>query len=196
MNGFQKRREQKKRNILRAALDLFMEYGVQKVSIAEIANKANVSQVTIYNYFESKHNLINQAIIYYIDQEWMGYERLLHSDKPFPEKIKQIIFNKKETARQIHDDFYQYFMQEYSEGNNYMERLYEEKALPRFIELFNEGKKEGFIDPDLSNEAIVFYIEMMKEYMQREDVYPKILPMTEDLTKILFYGIVGEKRTS
>ncbi|MEJ9315183.1 TetR/AcrR family transcriptional regulator, partial [Halalkalibacterium halodurans] len=36
MDGFQRRKEQKKRDILEAALSLFMEYGLQKVSIAEI----------------------------------------------------------------------------------------------------------------------------------------------------------------
>lgn len=39
MDGFEKRREQKKRDILNAALALFMEYGLQKVSITEIAKK-------------------------------------------------------------------------------------------------------------------------------------------------------------
>ena len=58
MDGFEKRREQKKKDILKAALSLFQQYGVQKVTISEIAKKANVSQVTIYNYFESKDNLL------------------------------------------------------------------------------------------------------------------------------------------
>jgi AcrR family transcriptional regulator len=193
MDGFQRRREQKKTHILEATLALIMEFGVQKVSIAEIAKEANVSQVTIYNYFESKHNLTHATFIYYVDKVWAEYEELLQKDIPFPEKIKQIIFTKKETAKQIHPDFYEQFMKEYSEGFQYIETLYNEKALPYFIELFNQGKQQGHVDPDLSNEAILFYIQMMKEYMQREDVYQKVLPMTEDLTKLLFYGIVGKR---
>lgn len=68
MDGFEKRREQKKRNILEAALALFMEYGIQRVSITEIAKKANVSQVTIYTYFESKENLVRLVFKFYVDQ--------------------------------------------------------------------------------------------------------------------------------
>ncbi|MCJ8008532.1 TetR/AcrR family transcriptional regulator [Lederbergia wuyishanensis] len=191
MDGFMRRKEMKKTDILNAALALFMEYGVQKVSIAEIAKKANVSQVTIYNYYESKENLVHEVIVFYIDKEWKDYEELLKSDLTFPEKIKRIIFNKKETASKINEDFYQYFMREYAAGMSYLENLYIEKTVPSFIKLFNEGKEKGYIDPDLSNEAILFYIQMMKEYMQREDVYQKILPMTEDLMKLLFYGIMG-----
>lgn len=193
MDGFQRRREKKKNNILEAALALFMEYGVQKISVAEIAKKANVSQVTIYNYFEDKHNLVHEVIIYYVDKVWKEHEQLLKSDIPFPAKIKKIIFNKKETANSIHENFYQYFMKDYVDGNSYIEKLYEEKTVPYFIELLNEGKEQGYVDPNLSHESIMFYIKMLKEYMQREDVYSSILPLTEDITKILFYGIIGNR---
>ncbi|WP_416147441.1 TetR/AcrR family transcriptional regulator [Salipaludibacillus sp. HK11] len=193
MDGFERRRELKKTEILAASLDLFMVHGVQKVSIAEIAKKANVSQVTIYNYFNSKHNLVHETIIFYVDKEWRQAELVMDSDIPVQEKIKQLIFNKKETANNINPDFYNYFMKEYTSGLNYIDEFIQNKAIPRMIDLFNEGKEQGVINPDISNEAILFYIHMMQEYMQREDVYPKILPITEDINKILFYGIVEKK---
>lgn len=194
MDGFERRREQKKKDILQAALSLFLKYGVQKVSVAEIAKEAAVSQVTIYNYFESKDNLVHEVIIFYTDTVWQKYyEEIFESDLSFSEKITKIIFEKKETAEEIHPDFYQYFMKEYANGISYMEKLYTEQVLPKFIELFNEGKAEGLVDPTLSNEAIIFYIQMFKEYFQREDAYEKTLPITEDLTKLFFYGIAGNK---
>lgn len=171
-----------------------MEYGVQKISIGEIAKKANVSQVTIYNYFESKHNLIHEVFIHYTNKALDEFEQILNSNMAFPEKIKQIMFTKNETAKHIHEDFYQYLMREYTSGVNYMEKIYTEKALPRFIDLFNQGKEQGYVDPNLSNEAILFYIKAMNEYIQREEVYQSILPLTEDIMKILFYGIVGENK--
>ncbi|MDX5475562.1 MAG: TetR/AcrR family transcriptional regulator [Bacillaceae bacterium] len=193
MDGFQKRREQKKVNILKGALALFMEYGIQKVSIAEIAKKANVSQVTIYNYFESKHNLVHEVFTYYINKVSEEFESLMKSDIPFPEKVKQIIFNKKEAANSIHEELYQYFMKEYNEDVNYLEKIYIQRIFPLIVQLLDEGKEQGYVDPDLSTEAVMFYFQMMKEYMQREDIYTKILPLTEDITKILFYGISGKR---
>ncbi|MCG1020849.1 TetR/AcrR family transcriptional regulator [Sutcliffiella horikoshii] len=193
MDGFQRRREQKKQDILEAAMTLFMEYGIQKVSISEIAQKANVSQVTIYNYFESKHKLTSDVFGYYINKTTDDFEKLIHSDIPFPEKIKQIIFNKKEISKQIHEEFYLFMMKEYSAEGNIIEKIYVEKALPYFSQLFEEGKEQGYVDPNLSQEAILFYVQMLKDYMQREDVYQKVLPLTEDITNIFFYGIIGKK---
>ncbi|RXJ00243.1 TetR/AcrR family transcriptional regulator [Anaerobacillus alkaliphilus] len=192
MDGFQRRRELKKRNILEAALALFMKHGIQKVSIAEIAKEAKVSQVTIYNYFESKHNLIHEIFIYYVDRAVDDFESVIHADVLFPEKIKRLIFKKKEVANQINEEFYQYLMKEYSEGN-YIEQIYAQRAIPYFNQLLNEGKEKGYIDPNLSNEAILFYIQMMKDYMQKEEVYQRILPLTEDITNIFFYGMLGKR---
>ncbi|WP_339146011.1 MULTISPECIES: TetR/AcrR family transcriptional regulator [unclassified Sutcliffiella] len=193
MDGFQRRREQKKQDILDAALTLYMEYGIQKVSISEIAHNANVSQVTIYNYFKSKHKLTSEVFGYYINKTSDDFEKLIHSDIPFPEKIKQIIFNKKEISKQIHEEFYLFMMKEYSAEGNIIEKIYVEKALPYFSKLFKEGKEQGYVDPNLSQEAILFYVQMLKDYMQREDVYQKVLPLTEDITNIFFYGIIGKK---
>lgn len=100
-----------------------MEYGIQKVSIAEIAEKANVSQVTIYNYFESKHKLSKDVFEYYITKASEDFEKLVYSDLPFPEKIKQIIFNKKEISKQIHQEFYYFLMKEYADEGNILEKF-------------------------------------------------------------------------
>ncbi len=192
MDGFQRRREQKKLDILKAALSLFLEYGIQKVSINEIAKKANVSQVTIYNYFENKHTLVNEVMIHYIDTAINDFQKTVTANISFPEKIKSIVFNKGEIANQIHEEFYQYLMNEYTTEGNYIEEIYVKKTIPLFTDLLKEGKEQGYIDPNTSDEAIMFYIKMLKDYIQRDDVYSKVLPLTEDITKIFFYGIMGQ----
>lgn len=193
MDGFEKRREQKKKDILTAALTLFMEYGIQKVSIAEIAKKANVSQVTIYNYFESKDNLTQFVFKYYVDQVWNEQKQFLESDLPFNEKITKILFEKRTAANQISERFFQDFMKDYARGQSYVEEVYEKETLPLFIKLFNEGREQGSIDAGVSDEAILFYLKMFQEYLQREDIAKITLPIAEDLTKLFFYGIAGQK---
>lgn len=192
MDGFQRRRELKKSHILQAALALFMEFGVQKVSIKEIATKANVSQVTIYNYFGSKDQLIHEVIAFYINQELKRYEQIIYSDQPFQEKMKSIVFAKTETSKQINGNFFQTMMKKYQSDNSYIQEVYVNKALPMTMDLFNEGKKQGYIDPQLSNQSLLMYLQIFQEAMQREDIYQQILPLTEDIIKLFFYGIVGK----
>ncbi|WP_010098392.1 TetR/AcrR family transcriptional regulator [Ornithinibacillus scapharcae] len=192
MDGFKRRSELKKTSILQAALNLFMKYGIKKVSVAEIAKEADVSQVTIYNYFGSKDKLVDEVIIFYMEDVWREYERIINSDIDFTEKITQFIFNKKTSASSIHEEVYNYIMQEFTSGeNSYIEDFYTNKALPEMIKLFNQAKEKGQIDRNISNEAILVYIQMFREYLQKKEVYEHILPLTEDLTMLFFYGIIG-----
>jgi AcrR family transcriptional regulator len=61
MDGFEKRCQNKKEAIM-ASLELFEKFGYNKVTVAEIAKRASVSQVSIYNFFESKENLKKELL--------------------------------------------------------------------------------------------------------------------------------------
>jgi AcrR family transcriptional regulator len=62
MDGFARRKEQSKEDIRKAAWELFSQFGVDKVSIADIAHKAGVSQATIYNNFSNKESLAREFV--------------------------------------------------------------------------------------------------------------------------------------
>lgn len=55
----QKRREM----IIQTAFHLFCEYGIESVSMAKIAKKAQVGENTIYRYFETKGKLVLAAFV-------------------------------------------------------------------------------------------------------------------------------------
>ena len=61
-NGFERRKEQSKEEIRRAAWELFAQFGVERVSMADIARKAGVSQATIYNNFANKETLTREFV--------------------------------------------------------------------------------------------------------------------------------------
>ncbi|MEZ4774786.1 MAG: TetR/AcrR family transcriptional regulator [Bacteroidia bacterium] len=56
-------RGQSREKILNAALELFAEQGYHNTSINQIRIKAEVSKGLIYNYFESKEQLLNDLVM-------------------------------------------------------------------------------------------------------------------------------------
>ena len=62
MDGFARRKEQSKEEIRKAAWELFSQFGVDKVSMTDIARKAGVSPATIYNNFDSKEALAREFV--------------------------------------------------------------------------------------------------------------------------------------
>ena len=55
-------REQKMSHIMNTALSLFAERGFDSTSISMIASRASISKGLLYNYFESKEELIKKII--------------------------------------------------------------------------------------------------------------------------------------
>ena len=59
---FQDIRSSRKYQIIKAALKIFAEEGYHKASIAQISQEANISKGLIYNYFESKKDLLKEVL--------------------------------------------------------------------------------------------------------------------------------------
>jgi AcrR family transcriptional regulator len=59
---FKKIRQEKRRLIIDTALELFAKEGYHVTSISKIAKKANISKGLLYNYFNSKEELLSSVI--------------------------------------------------------------------------------------------------------------------------------------
>ena len=58
----QRRQQQTRANLIRAALKLVGEHGVEAMTIRDIANEADVAMGSFYNYFSSKEELVDEAV--------------------------------------------------------------------------------------------------------------------------------------
>ena len=56
------KKEQARRTIATTALTLFLEHGFEEVSVAQIAQAAGVSKMTVFNYFPAKEDLFFEFI--------------------------------------------------------------------------------------------------------------------------------------
>lgn len=60
---FEEIREERREQIKRVALEVVSEEGFQNTSISKIAARANISKGLMYNYFESKEELIKEILL-------------------------------------------------------------------------------------------------------------------------------------
>lgn len=96
---FEEIREEKKLLIMQAALELFANEGFHPTSISEIAKKAGISKGLMYNYFESKEDLLKETILHgieslmeFFDPNHDGIltkEELIHFIKQMVKTIKE-----------------------------------------------------------------------------------------------------------
>ncbi|MDR3574345.1 MAG: TetR/AcrR family transcriptional regulator [Anaerolineaceae bacterium] len=189
MNGFQRRKEMKMNSILSAAFELFLSQGIKKSNIAEIAKKAGVSQVSIYNFFQNKQNLVRQTVFAYMDDGLKKSERVLESDLPFPEKLEKLLFISDEADRQSGPEFFKSVIASDPSILGLLNEYYQSKTEPFILRLVEQGKQEGCINPDLSAEALRLYIRALQELLAQPNLSKEVIL---DINALFFYGLQGK----
>ena len=196
MNGFERRKEQKKERIRRAALELFKVYGFKKVSVSDIAYKADVSPVTIYNHFGSKDELVREVV----KAQFLGmmekFRAIIDGEGSFPEKLEAIIFDKTEIANQFQGEWVQTVLQDDPEMNQFVETVLQQGGSQMTLDLLEEGKREGYVSTMLPEEALVIYLEILRKgIFASSDLLANVESYTDlirELNHIFLYGLVGK----
>jgi AcrR family transcriptional regulator len=67
-------REERREQIMHVALELIAEEGFSNVTIAKIAQRANISKGLMYNYFESKEKLILDIMMKGINEFYNAFD--------------------------------------------------------------------------------------------------------------------------
>lgn len=77
-------------DILKTAVDLFLTYGFKSVTMDDIANAQGISKKTIYQYFENKTVLVEEAVMLLFQIISTGIEEIRTQEKNPIEEIYEI----------------------------------------------------------------------------------------------------------
>ena len=158
MNKYELRTKNKKEAILKSTLDLIKKDGYLSTNIKAISAAAKVSQVSIYNYFGSKINLVKEAIAYLIDDMYSASVLILSEPIPFEDKVKKALALCSAEVNAVLEEFFsaaaledpqmlQAIKSTIRDSNNKLYEIY-----------VDYGKKEGVIDEAIPTATIVAFI--------------------------------------
>jgi AcrR family transcriptional regulator len=199
LNGFQKRTEAKKKQIIQATLQLLKAKGDEKnITMEEIAKQANVAKTTIFKYFGRKDNLIREVYQSFFEEMIESAKAILAKNKPFEETLIELSQNK---IKYFHDMGYtiyvgmmKYITEKEDDGLSLMAKKLSIENQSILLDLFHRGKKEGKVDLKYSDEFLMLYFRTIVEGMSNPQIYEKIAPYTEEWTEMLMKGLAPDKK--
>lgn len=68
-----------KQEILQVSSNLFLQYGIKSVSMADVARELGMSKKTLYTYFENKEDIVHEAMLARIKEEEKFVCDILHN---------------------------------------------------------------------------------------------------------------------
>ena len=193
MNQYQKTTEKKKQAIVQAALRLFKDKGFKETSIKSIAEAAEVSPVSIYNYFGSKDNLVALCVNDLFEEITQQAEDILNSNLDFKTKLNQAFSLCQEKMSQQISDYFQDKMVEDSVFSTLLTRAITAKKRDIYRAYIELGKEEGLIAEDLSTELILNVMDALNGMGNQLAYSDNLETEVEQIHQIFLYGIFGKK---
>ena len=193
MNQYQKTTEKKKQAIIQAALQLFKEKGFKDTSIKSIAEAAEVSPVSIYNYFGSKDNLVALCVNDLFEEITQQAEDILNSNLDFKTKLDHAFALCQEKMSQQISDYFQDKLVEDSVFSTLLTKAITAKKRDIYRAYIKVGKEEGLITEDLSTELILNVMDALNGMGNQIADSDNLETEVEQIHQIFLYGIFGKK---
>lgn len=193
MNQYQKTTEKKKQAIIQAALQLFKEKGFKETSIKSIAEVAEVSPVSIYNYFGGKDNLVALCVNDLFEEATQQAEDILNSNLDFKTKLDHAFALCQEKMSQQISAYFQDKMVEDSVFSTLLTRAITAKKREIYRAYIELGKEEGLIAEDLSTELILNVMDALNGMGNQLDHSDNLETEVDQIHQIFLYGIFGKK---
>jgi AcrR family transcriptional regulator len=183
----------KRERVLATAIRLWREtHNVNKVSLEDIAREAGVSPTTVYNNFGTRDGLV-QEVIKHLTRETLDRQRaIVKSALPIPLKMQTMLSVKMAAAQGMQADLVAKFSND-PIVSKYLDEVYETETKPMMTTIIEEGKQQGYIKPDLPDEVIMLYLDIIKaggiayaSELQRIASDSRLLTA---LLRIFYYGL-------
>ncbi len=188
--------DETKLNILSKAESLFIKYGIRSVSIDDICRNIGCSKKTIYQYFESKNEIISNIAEEHKKMDEVAYETFKNNSANAIEEIMKIADYTKKDIQRINPVMF-YDLQKYY---NDIFCIYHEKhhdlVLKNMMHNIEWGIKEGLYREVNAEFISILFVRSIHYIFTQED-FPfdkyDLQSLYAETVEYHFRGILTEK---
>ena len=200
-------KEEKRERIIRAAIKLFARKGFARTTISDIARAAGIAKGTVYDYFETKDEIIQQSFFFFIKELEFDFESILLSPLPAIDKLKQVFESFSQTMQlEANQQLLELLFDFWAESIKRSEtktRLFREmdvfyKAYRKLCEdLIRDGIREGSFRRDLDPKTMAIIILGMNDGIMVQWLLDKSIDFDKtmkEMVRMVLDGITVKKQ--
>lgn len=193
------RQEDSRAVIIKAAGELFGKFGFNKTTMDEIAQAVYKSKSSIYYYFKSKEEIFKAVVERESRVMREGLRKAIDRENTPQEKIQAYVITRLKTLNSFLN-YYSALKDEYLEHYGFIEKTrknHDKQEVAMIEEILKEGVEKGIFvveNLEMTAQAIIVALKGLELFWVTEKVVHEPEKNTNNLLKILFYGIVKSKR--
>ena len=177
--------------IKRAALELFREFGFNKVSIEEICELASASKMTFYRHFKNKSDLLRQIFAELAVLGQQQAEAILARDEEFRRKFDAIMRFNEEFRERLGYRLISDLMNSADPEIKAIEQENASRIRDLNLRFIAAGKASGFFRAEFSNEFTLFLAEKLKDILADKRFATFYPDFSEGLNAVTHYFYCG-----
>jgi AcrR family transcriptional regulator len=178
--------------IINSSKALFWKHGIKRVTVEDICKEAGISKMTFYRNFSNKEEVAKKILTLLFEKGLEDYRANMRSDKPFAQKMVQMVIQKSEDSIDISEELIQdIYSKEITELKDLIES-FQIKMKKEIMEDLTVAQREGHIRKDL---RISFIPQMLStfEKMMLDKTFLESYSTPHDaimeITGFFLYGI-------
>jgi AcrR family transcriptional regulator len=175
-----------RQRVLDKATTKFMESGITKVTLDEVATELSMSKKTVYKYFPSKDDLLREVVRLMLAGVEREVTAIVNSDEPFERKMTRLLALIGKMVRRVGRQF-QVDVQRFAPSLwKEIDTFRRERIFVKVKQMFQQAKQENIFRNDLDVE--LFYLVFINT--AQGIMNPKILSENSFSAEEAFRGII------
>ncbi len=165
--------EERKKDIIAAAYQLFLSKGYNRTTMQNVMEQLQIAKGTIYHYFSSKEELLEAVIVSVAAKEAKRLKMILEQTEGTAlERLKHLALNASSSHDDIHDETIKHLHQA-ANAEMHVRLLAQLVTLqaPLYAELFKQGCDEGLFKTESPLECAEFLLSGI-QFLTDLGIYP------------------------
>ncbi|PID88270.1 MAG: hypothetical protein CSB06_01065 [Bacteroidia bacterium] len=189
----QKKESKSRRKIVSTAKTLFSNNGFRKMTVENICQKAGVSKMTFYRYFQNRTQLVQLIVELIFEENRLKYRELMDAQLPFTIKMYRWTTMRVEGALSISSKLAEDIKNSEILSLQAVLQKETEKEEAMILEDIKAAQKQNQIRKNLRPELVLYLQYQMVEMTHKsliDNVFTNKTQAIIDITDFFFYGIL------